>query len=116
MSESLSDVSPSERLVSSPAILVDHESASIMRMMRMADQEHKTGGVQAYTPLQKMEFNPSHKIITALNITRNNDPILAKLVAEQLHDNAMVAAGIMEDPRIMLDRLNSLLERSMMKK
>ena len=62
-------------------ILVDHESASIMRMMRMADQEHKTGGVQAFTPLQKMEINPSHPIITALNDTRNSDPKLAKIVA-----------------------------------
>jgi len=115
LSDSLSDVTPSNRLVSSPAILVDHESASIMRMMRMADQEHKTGGVQTMTPLQKMEINPSHPIITALNDTRNKNPDLAKIVAEQLHDNAMVAAGIMEDPRVMLNRLNSLLEEAMKK-
>ena len=86
-----------------------------MRMMRMADQEHKTGGVQTMTPLQKMEINPSHPIITALNDTRNKNPDLAKIVAEQLHDNAMVAAGIMEDPRVMLNRLNSLLEEAMKK-
>ena len=115
LSDSLSEVTASNRLVSSPAILVDHESASIMRMMRMADQEHKTGGVQAFTPLQKMEINPSHPIITALNDTRNSDPKLAKIVAEQMHDNAMVAAGIMEDPRVMLERLNNLLEVAMKK-
>jgi TNF receptor-associated protein 1 len=113
LSESLSDVTPSNRLVSSPAILVDHESASIMRMMKMADQEHKTGGVQTYTPLQKMEINPAHPIIKSLNQTRNEKPELAKLVAEQLHDNALVAAGIMEDPRVMLERLNTLLEEAM---
>jgi len=116
LSESLSDVTASNRLVSSPAILVDHESASIMRMMKMADQEHKTGGVQTYTPLQKMEINPSHPIITSLNQTRNENPDLAKIVAEQLHDNALVAAGIMEDPRVMLERLNRLLEEAMKKK
>ena len=97
----------------SPAILVDHESAAIMRMMRMADQEHKTGGVQAFTPKQKMEINPGHPIIQHLNRTRNSDPELAQLVAEQLYDNATVAAGIMEDPRVMLKNLNAILLRSM---
>ena len=113
LSDSLSDVTPSNRLVSSPAILVDHESASIMRMMKMADQSAQSG--QAFTPLQKMEINPSHSIITSLNEIRNENPELAKLVAEQLHDNALVAAGIMEDPRVMLERLNNLLVEAMKK-
>ena len=113
LSDSLQEVNASDRLVDSPAILVDHESAAIMRMMRMADQEHKTGGVQAFTPKQKMEINPSHLIIQHLNKTRNKDPELAKLVAEQLYDNATVAAGIMEDPRVMLKNLNAILLKSM---
>jgi len=113
LSESLQEVKASDRLVDSPAILVDHESAAIMRMMRMADQEHKTGGVKAYTPKQKMEINPGHPIIQQLNKTRNNDPELARLVAEQLYDNATVAAGIMEDPRVMLKNLNAILLKSM---
>jgi HSP90 family molecular chaperone len=113
LSESLQEVNASDRLVDSPAILVDHESAAIMRMMRMADQEHKTGGVQAFTPKQKMEINPGHPIIQHLNKTRNSDPELAKLVAEQLYDNATVAAGIMEDPRVMLKNLNAILLKSM---
>jgi hypothetical protein len=32
-------------------------------------------------------------------------------VAEQVLDNARVAAGILEDPRTMLRRLNQLLEK-----
>ncbi|KFG59399.1 putative heat shock protein 75, partial [Toxoplasma gondii RUB] len=32
------------------------------------------------------------------------------LLVEQLYDNACIAAGIMEDPRSMLERLNNLLE------
>jgi len=31
------------------------------------------------------------------------------LVAEQVFDNAIVAAGVMEDPRAMLPRINELL-------
>jgi hypothetical protein len=32
-------------------------------------------------------------------------------VAEQVVDNALVAAGLVDDPRMMLPRLNALLER-----
>jgi hypothetical protein len=32
-------------------------------------------------------------------------------VAEQVLDNARVAAGLLEDPRTMLKRLNELLEQ-----
>jgi hypothetical protein len=32
-------------------------------------------------------------------------------VVETILDNARVAAGVMEDPRAMLKRMNSLLER-----
>ena len=115
LDESLSQVTASNRLVDSPAVLVDHESAAIMRMMRLADQEHKTGGVKTFTPKQKMEFNPGHPIIAHLHEARNKDPELARVVAEQLYDNAVVAAGIMEDPRVMLSRLNDLLLRAMKK-
>jgi hypothetical protein len=42
---------------------------------------------------------------------RQTDPALAASVAEQVLDNARVAAGVLEDPRTMLNRLNQLLER-----
>jgi len=32
-------------------------------------------------------------------------------VAEQVFDNAMVAAGLLDDSRVMLPRLNKLIER-----
>ena len=42
---------------------------------------------------------------------RQNDEGLAAKVAEQVFDNARVAAGLLDDPRAMLTRLNELLER-----
>ncbi len=37
-------------------------------------------------------------------------PVIAKLVAEQVFDNALIAAGLLEDSRFMLPRLNDILE------
>ena len=46
---------------------------------------------------------------------RQQDAALAASVAEQILDNARVAAGLLEDPRAMLTRLNQLLERVLAK-
>ena len=38
-----------------------------------------------------------------------------RLISKQLLDNARVAAGLLEDPRAMLTRLNQLLEKVLAK-
>ena len=50
-----------------------------------------------------------------LEAMRLKDAALAGSVAEQILDNARVAAGLLEDPRAMLTRLNSLLEKVLTK-
>jgi HSP90 family molecular chaperone len=54
-------------------------------------------------------------LITRLEAIRQKDGALATSVAEQVLDNARVAAGLLEDPRAMLTRLNQLLERVLSK-
>ena len=36
---------------------------------------------------------------------------VAKMVAEQVFDNARIAAGALDDPREIVGRLNTLLEK-----
>lgn len=104
LSGKVSSVAESDRLVDSPAIIVDHESASMRRMMKYIDPQRT-----AELPKQALEINPKHPIIKGLNTLRTNDEILAKLITEQVYDNALAAAGLLDDPRLMVPRLNSLL-------
>jgi len=108
LSDKISNVKASYRLVSSPAIVVDHESANMRRMMKFVDQNRT-----AELPKQTLEFNPKHVLIRKLNVVRNENISLAKHIAEQLFDNALIAAGLLDDPRTMLNRLNSLMEASL---
>ena len=62
-------------------------------------------------PKPDFEINPDHPIIQKLDGLRRSDAVLAKQVGVQLLENAMVAAGLTEDPRAMLGRLNQLLEK-----
>jgi TNF receptor-associated protein 1 len=60
-------------------------------------------------PKQQVEINPSHPIIVGLNVIRDSKPTLAKVLAEQVFDNCLIAAGLMDDSRSMLPRLNDML-------
>ena len=98
----------SQRLVGSPAVITDHESGALRRMMKLVDT--KAGpGLSQELPLQTLEINPKHPMIVGLDNIRNYQPDVAEIVAEQILDNCLVAAGIMDDGRSMLPRLNDIL-------
>lgn len=74
------------------------------------------GGLPSLPP-QQLEINPSHPIIVSLYHARafpsSENAAVATLVAEQLFDNALIAAGLTDDPRAMLPRLNKILRAAM---
>lgn len=107
------EVQITHRLSDSPAIITDHESGSVRRMMRMVDQANN--GAAAPLPPQILHINPKHPIIVSLSTAKDSDPNLANLVAEQLFDNALVAAGLMDDIRSMVPRLNDLIGKALKK-
>lgn len=105
------EVKTTSRLSGSPAIVTDHESGALRRMMRMVEQS-KTGETSSLPP-QVLEINPKHPIIVSLfdgiGSTDEASTRMTKLVAEQVFDNALIAAGLIDDPRSMLSRLNDIL-------
>ncbi len=105
----------SKRLVESPAVIVDADqfmTGSMRRILKSMGQEGDT----ASAAKQDLEFNPQHLMIVRLERMRHADAPLAAKVAEQILDNAKVAAGLLEDPRTMLKRLNELLEQVLLAK
>jgi len=111
LTERVGEVRVSQRLVDSPAVVVEadkHLTSSMRRILKAA----KRG--QEDTPdlsKQDLEINPRHTIMVRLQTMRQENADLAVKVAEQVLDNARVAAGLLEDPRTMLKRLNELLEQ-----
>ena len=113
----VSKVRATTRLRSSPAVVTDHESAAVRRMMRLVEQssgsrqDSEAVRQEAHMlPAQTLEVNAAHPVIVRLHALRNAAPAAAALIAEQVLDNALVAAGLVDDARVMLPRLNALLE------
>jgi len=114
LGDKVGEVRASQRLVESPAVVVDSDKFMTANMRRIMKAMRKDG--DADEPVKHdLEINPAHPIITRLEAMRQKDAALAVSVAEQVLDNARVAAGLLEDPRTMLNRLNQLLEKVLTK-
>lgn len=114
LGDKVGEVRASQRLVESPAVVVDADkfmTANMRRMMKAMKQD----GPDLPAARHDLEINPAHPIMARLDAMRQKDAALAGSVAEQILDNARVAAGLLEDPRAMLKRLNSLLEKVLTK-
>jgi HSP90 family molecular chaperone len=77
-------------------------------MRRILKAMHQDAGGPA--PV-RLEINPSHALMAKLHSLRQDNPELARLVAEQILDNSLVAAGFLDDPRSMVRRIYDLLEK-----
>ncbi|MBI2517644.1 MAG: molecular chaperone HtpG [Opitutae bacterium] len=105
----VAEVKSSDRLVGSPALATNADKFLSPQMRRMMRAMKKPG--EAEEPVKvNLEINPRHAVIKKLATLRTADADKAELVAEQLLDNALIAAGLLEDPSRMIARLNKLLE------
>jgi molecular chaperone HtpG len=109
LGDKVGEVRESVRLVDSPAILINLEEAmtsSMQRVMQMVNRDF------SFTGRKALEINPRHPLIKGLAALREKDGDFARAAAEQLFDNALIASGMIVDPRGMVDRLYKILERA----
>jgi len=113
LGDAVSEVTTSERLVGSPAMIVnaDKMMTAQMRKMMKAMQQKAGGPDLGGEPAVKLQVNPRHPLVKNLAVLRESDDGLATLISQQLLDNARVAAGLLEDPSAMLRRNYQLLEK-----
>jgi len=105
----VAEVKASDRLVNSPALATNADKFMSPQLRRMMKAMRKGDGAEEPVKVN-LEINPRHAVIRKLAATRATDAERAELVAEQLLDNALLAAGLLEDPTRMVARLNKLLE------
>jgi TNF receptor-associated protein 1 len=104
----VAEVKSSERLVDSPALALNADkfmSPHLRRMMKAARAEGSDAPIRV-----NLEINPRHALIKRLAALTESAPEKAKLVAEQILDNALISAGLLDDASAMVQRLYKLLE------
>ncbi len=107
-------VKTTKRLESHPCVITVEEMAAARHFIKT--QGSNFTEEQRFNILQpQLEINTRHPIIMKLNELKTSNPKLAGLVAEQLFANAMVSAGLVEDPRTILQSMNDLLTMALEK-
>ena len=81
-------------------------------MMKMVDTQGGAVNPTDALPKQTLEINGKHPIIRSLSeLSREGGEKeeLAKLMAEQVFNNAIMSAGILDDARTMVPTIDKLL-------
>ena len=110
LGERVVSVSSGKRLVENPVIALvpaDGMSPQMRQMMKAMDENFKD------EVKVELEINPRHALIRKLAQAKDSNPELAKLVSLQLLDNALIAAGLLEDARDTVSRMNALMQKAM---
>ncbi len=113
LGENVEKVSTGKRLVSSPAAVLQPEQGMSAQMRQMLQAMNPGEPL----PPQKVvfELNPRHALVHALASARESNPELAKLVAAQLLDQSLLAAGLLEDRVGLVERGFRLMEEALKK-
>ncbi|PIE72557.1 MAG: molecular chaperone HtpG [Deltaproteobacteria bacterium] len=112
LAENISEVVVSKRLVDSPAMIVNPDgymTSSMERIMAANRREQGFPGIEKSK--KKLEINPDNALIQNLAVLQGKDAGLAEQVARQIHDNAMIQAGLLVDPLEMVERNYKILQQ-----
>ena len=110
LGERVTSVTSGKRLVDNPVIALvppDGLSPQMRQMMKAMDENFKD------EVKVELEINPRHPLVRKLAATIDSNPDLAGLVANQLFDNALIAAGLLDDARDTITRMNTLMEKAL---
>ncbi|CAH2307588.1 heat shock 75 kDa, mitochondrial [Pelobates cultripes] len=110
----VTNIKVTPRLDTHPAMITVLEMGAARHFLR-TQQLAKTSEERAQILQPTLEINTGHPLIKKLEQLKDSDQELAKLLLDQIYENAMIAAGLNDDPRPMVSRLNELLTKALEK-
>ena len=105
LGDQVGDVRTTNKLNEAPARLIDPSgalTAEMQRAYRLLDREFES-------PKKVLEINPKHPIVAGVQDLPEDSP-LAKLIIEQVYEDALLIEGLHPDPASMVQRIQKLME------
>lgn len=110
----VTNIKVTPRLDTHPAMITVLEMGAARHFLR-TQQMARSSEERAQILQPTLEINAGHDLIKKMHSLKETDSQLAGLLLEQIYDNAMIAAGLNDDPRPMIARLNELLTKALEK-
>ncbi len=112
LGDRVKEVVDSKRLVDSPAMIVNPDGLMTSTMERVLQAANLSQGKESPDiGAKNLEINTRHPLIKNLAVLRDQDQELARSMAEQILDNALIQAGLVVDSQKMVERSYRILER-----
>ncbi len=100
----MAEVRTSDRLIESPARLVDPDDSPAQELQRVYQMMNQPMEV----PRKVLEINPRHTLLVKLSALPD-DSQLAPLLIEQIYENALLIEGLHPDPADMIGRIQQIM-------
>uniref|UniRef100_H2YU59 Histidine kinase/HSP90-like ATPase domain-containing protein n=1 Tax=Ciona savignyi TaxID=51511 RepID=H2YU59_CIOSA len=110
----VTDVKVTDKLDKHPAMVTVWEMGSVRHFLKsqyLTDPKGLSESERTALFKPTLQLNSNHPIVMKMSKLKTENEELAKALLEQLYDNAMVSAGLFEDARPMVNRLNDLLTK-----
>jgi len=107
-------VKVTDKLDKHPAMVTVWEMGSIRHFLRsqyLTDSKQMSEEEKIALFKPTLQLSSNHPIVMKLHKLKDEEDELASLVLRQLYDNAMISAGLTEDARPMVTRINELLDK-----
>ncbi len=108
LGDRIQEVKASDRLVDSPAMIVNVDGYMTSSMERIMQAQ---GGEMAMAGKKELEINPVSPLMKKLAAVKEAKPEFAADIARQIYDNAMIQAGLLVDSQEMVSRNYRILEQ-----
>lgn len=113
LGDQVEKVEAGKRLISSPVAVLTPEGGMAPQMRQMMQAMNPD---EPLPPLKvDLEINARHELIHQLSDARESNPELAKLIAGQVFDNALLSAGLLEDRTRLVQRGFQIMEEALKK-
>ncbi|XP_072550528.1 heat shock protein 75 kDa, mitochondrial [Salminus brasiliensis] len=114
LGQKVTNIKVTPRLDTHPSMITVLEMGAARHFLRT---QQLAGNVDERAQILQptLEINIAHDLIKKLHMLKDSNPDLAQLLLEQIYENAMITAGLNDDPRPMISRLNDLLTKALEK-
>jgi len=109
LGDRVKEVKSSDRLVDSPAMIVNvdgYMTSSMERIMQAQGEKNL-----AMAGKKDLEINPASPLMKKIVGLKETNTDFARDIAEQVFDNAMIQAGLLVDSQQMVSRSYRILEQ-----
>ncbi len=109
LGERVDEVRKGSRLVDSPVMALNADPMMTPQMRHMM----KSMGQDMPPSKVHLELNPKHELVKRLAAAKDAKPELATMIADQVFDNAMISAGLLEDSKDLVPRIYRIMEEAL---